>query len=573
MVLSLCGVNVLPSLVSKNQISLLINLLYPLVWSPGTKCWLNIFFPSSRVSVFFALTLKTGKKGTIFAPGHFRNACKNHRNPTHIINSRMGQTCSQIVENFSGGTSSQHPFDSRKSPQTKPQLLSYQRDDLRSPSSAKSSTKPNFVASTNPADYAAVGLEGMKWERLPGQVNDQRINIDKCKHSQFFLVDQCDSVQIDECQNCVFFIGPTSGSVFLRNCVDCVFIIACGQLRLRDTKRVTISLFTQSRPVIESSSDIKFACFSARHQYFMLDTHLRKAKLSSFNNLYWYVHDFTPSGRQNYSFIPQTEFESSYDVSIARLQQQGGNYATTFDAVPVLAAGIPQYISPDEDLQVYLSEVAIPYVIGLPNVSVVVPQACLFRTIMIFSGDGLDEARRLVQLIEIQRREYYALQGAGPADQQVFLIGSNEKIITLEDMSNILSISSSREFWNDPVVQTAVPTSSNNAHSNNNNCSNVVHVANKNPAVVENTVKDLQGCACICICLASHQENPPLLAGPRVEIARSQRVSSGRHQGGATQQQLLLDLSRSSNNEAMSRLLELVLCKFPMGGSGFGATH
>jgi hypothetical protein len=478
----------------------------------------------------------------------------------------MGQTCSQIVDNMTGSSNSQQPFDSRKPQQTKPQLLSYQRDEGQRASTTLTA-KPSFAASTNPADYAAVGLEGMKWERLPGQINDQRINIDKCKHSQFFLLDQCDSVQVDECQNCVFFIGPTSGSVFIRNCTDCVFIVACGQLRLRDTKRVTISLFAQSRPVIESSTDIKFACFSARHQYFMLDTHLRKAKLSSFNNLYWYVHDFTPSGKQNFSFVPQTEFESSYDLSIARLQQQGGNYATTFDAVPVLSAGVPQYISADEDLQVYLSEVAIPYVVGLVNVPAVVPHACQYRTVMVFSGDGLDEARRLVQLIEIQRREYYALQGSGPADQQVFLLGTNEKILTLEDMSNMLTITSSREFWTDPVVQSNLPA--NNAHHN----SNVVHVANKDPAVVANTLEQLQGCVCICICLASYQENPPLLAGPRVEIARSQRVSSGRQQRGASQQQLLLDISRSAGNDAMTRLLELVLCKFPLGGSGFGATH
>lgn len=482
----------------------------------------------------------------------------------------MGQTCSQVIDNMTGRATSPHPLSAaRKGQNNKPQLLSYQRDDLQSSSSAQAG-KQSFAASTNPADYAAVGLEGMKWERLPGQINDQRINIDKCKFSQFFLVDQCDSVQIDECVNCVFFIGPTSGSVFIRNCTDCVFVIACGQLRLRDTKRVTISLFTQSRPVIESSSDIKFACFSARHQYFMLDTHLRRAKLSSFNNLYWYVHDFTPAGKQNYSFVPQTEFESLYDYSIARLQQQGGNYATTFDAVPVLSAGVPQYISPDEDMQVYLSEVAVPYVVGLWNVSNVVPQECQYRTVMVFSGDGLDEAKRLVQLIEIQRREYYALQGAGPTDQQVFLLGSVEKIFTLEDMSNVLAITSSRDFWSDPTVQTTGPATTSTANHN----SNVMHIANKDPSVVDRVVKQLEGCVCICICLASFQENPPLLAGPRIEIARAQRVQRARQGGGsAQQQQLLLDLSRSSSNEAMKTLMDLLLCKLPLGGSGFGATH
>ena len=63
-------------------------------------------------------------------------------------------------------------------------------------------TVQTFEQSRDPKDYAASGFNGMRWVRFPGQVHDQRINIDSCTNCQFFLVDQLDSVQIDECISC-----------------------------------------------------------------------------------------------------------------------------------------------------------------------------------------------------------------------------------------------------------------------------------------------------------------------------------------------------------------------------------
>ena len=47
--------------------------------------------------------------------------------------------------------------------------------------------------------------------------------------------------------------------------MDCQCVIACQQFRMKNSKRCTISLFTATQPVIESSSKIKFACFQCQY--------------------------------------------------------------------------------------------------------------------------------------------------------------------------------------------------------------------------------------------------------------------------------------------------------------------
>lgn len=492
------------------------------VFSFGTGCVLRIRRPSCGIFVYCSFF-----------------SIRDQQTP-----GEMGQHCSRILEDFTaGGTRpKQRQQDSSGLPKARP-LLSWQRDVALPP------TKGVFQASQNPADYAAIGLQGMKWQRLPGQINDQRINIDRCQQCQFFLLDQCDSVQIDECQQCVFFIGPTSGSVFIRNCTDCVFIVACGQLRTRDVKRCTISLYCAARPVIEASTELRLCCFSARHQYFMLEAHMKKAKLSAFNNLYWYVHDFTPSGRPNFEFMSQTEFESLYDYEMMRLQMQPEGFRTTFSAVPTLSAGVPEYISPEEDMQVYTSEVAIPHSVGLSNAAAIHSDATT-RTLLIFTTHGLTEAQRLVQALELQRREYYALQGAGPADQLAQLIGTMEKIFTAEDVAQLLSVTSQQAFWS--AARTAHGVSS-----------SMAHIADRDPRTVDAKIRELVGDACVCILVASVVENPPLLAVHRTMAAQALR-STGRDL-------LQLDVARPASCEAMRRLSEIVFCTLPMAGVGFGA--
>lgn len=470
----------------------------------------------------------------------------------------MGQQCAKLLEDASKAVKDSNSAAPHATSKEKPRL-SWQRGNPARNNAASSSAgkRDSFVASKNPADYSATGLRGMKWARLPGQINDQRINVDQCSECQFFLVDQCDSVQIDECKNCVFFIGPTMSSVFVRNCVDCVFIAACGQLRTRDLKRCTFSLLCSSRPVIESSTDLTFCCFSARHQYFLMAEHCNKARLSVFNNLYWNIHDFTPGAKQNYSFVDQLAFESSFDLAMLQLQQaqQQTTFATTLSAVPVLASGIPEYITQEEDLYVYTSEVIVPCTIGLHPSRAPSPN-CSLRTLLVFGPEGLDEAFQLVRTVELQRREYYALQGLGPQEQLVQLVSTMENIITADDVQALLPLFLHADFWR------AV-----NISNEKSSEGKMTQTRDRHPKMVEEAVRRMIGQACVFVLVATQVENPPLLYSQRCEIAKNAKSSK------SIREQLLLDVTRPAGCEAMLRLSDQIFSSLPIQGMGFGSSH
>ena len=106
----------------------------------------------------------------------------------------------------------------------------------------------------------------------------------------FTSLAQC---QIDACQNCFIFCGPTEGPVFIRECSDCVIVVACQQLRLRDCKNIKIALYCKGQPIIESSSNITFACFT--YNYPALVDQFERARLPIDKNDWANIYDFNPS--------------------------------------------------------------------------------------------------------------------------------------------------------------------------------------------------------------------------------------------------------------------------------------
>ncbi|KAJ4443069.1 hypothetical protein ANN_04719 [Periplaneta americana] len=49
--------------------------------------------------------------------------------------------------------------------------------------------------------------------------------------------------------------------VFLRDCKECVCVVACGQFRTRDCRKMDIFLCCVTQPIIEASSSIHFGCY------------------------------------------------------------------------------------------------------------------------------------------------------------------------------------------------------------------------------------------------------------------------------------------------------------------------
>lgn len=114
--------------------------------------------------------------------------------------------------------------------------------------------------------------------------------MEECKDCTVLLFDDSAAVNIDACEGCRVFVGPCASSLFVRECRNCDIVCAVQQFRTRDCKDVRVNLFTQTEPIIETSSRITIGCFALA--YFDLEAQFERANLSIWNNRWSEVHDF-----------------------------------------------------------------------------------------------------------------------------------------------------------------------------------------------------------------------------------------------------------------------------------------
>ncbi|EFJ41269.1 hypothetical protein VOLCADRAFT_119771, partial [Volvox carteri f. nagariensis] len=109
----------------------------------------------------------------------------------------------------------------------------------------------------DPKDFQFVQCKGEAKIKMPGSINGQSFMIDKCENCDIYILDHCAQVTIDECTDCRIYIGPTDGSVFLRDSSNCNVATVCRQLRTRDCMSCNIALYCRTKPIVESSSDVR----------------------------------------------------------------------------------------------------------------------------------------------------------------------------------------------------------------------------------------------------------------------------------------------------------------------------
>ncbi|KAJ8598505.1 hypothetical protein CTAYLR_001374 [Chrysophaeum taylorii] len=121
-------------------------------------------------------------------------------------------------------------------------------------------------------------------------IGGQPFDLADLQACEVVLADHTDQIQIDNLTKCRVFIGACAESVFVRNCDDCIFYVACKQLRTRDSKRCAFSLYSQTEPIIETSTEMVFAPFNGG--YPDQADHMKKANLDPATNFWWGVYDF-----------------------------------------------------------------------------------------------------------------------------------------------------------------------------------------------------------------------------------------------------------------------------------------
>lgn len=173
----------------------------------------------------------------------------------------------------------------------------------KKPPSAGSDEKRKLL---NPEDFVVSKRTGELIIRDEGSIDGQQFNIEECKDCDIFLLDRIACVFVDDCEGCRIFIGPVESSVMIRNCKAMNFVIACQQFRTRDCSDCRFSLLCTTEPIIETSTQMQFACFD--FCYFSLRAQLTQAGLNVWNNKWWLVYDFNKNpDRPNWSLLSQDE--------------------------------------------------------------------------------------------------------------------------------------------------------------------------------------------------------------------------------------------------------------------------
>jgi len=158
----------------------------------------------------------------------------------------------------------------------------------------------------NPEDFTIKNKKGEAIVKEEGSVAGELFNIEECQDCDIFLLDHINTVFVDDCSNCRIFIGPVECSIMVRTSQDCDMVIACRQFRSRDCKDCRFALHCTTEPVIETSTNMQFACFD--FNYFSLRQQLEKADLKLWNNKWWQIHDFNKnSDSSNWGVFPQQE--------------------------------------------------------------------------------------------------------------------------------------------------------------------------------------------------------------------------------------------------------------------------
>jgi protein XRP2 len=166
-----------------------------------------------------------------------------------------------------------------------------------SPAKAAPPPKPKL----DPKDFIFLKRKGEKLVKAPGTINGQQFVIDSCEDCEIYVLDMCDSLMIDDCKNCKIVVGPTTGSIFIRDCEDCQCVFMCRQYRSRDCKNIDTYLHVTTRPIIETSSNMRFGCWD--FHYAQLKKQMEEAGISAYQNFWSHIYNFNPDSA-TWSLLP-----------------------------------------------------------------------------------------------------------------------------------------------------------------------------------------------------------------------------------------------------------------------------
>ncbi|KMT10154.1 hypothetical protein BVRB_5g119150 [Beta vulgaris subsp. vulgaris] len=139
-------------------------------------------------------------------------------------------------------------------------------------------------------------------------------DLDSC---EVRLVGRSRAIFIHRLKNCKVYAGPSLGSVLIDDVEGCVFMLASHQIRIHNARRCDFYLRVRSHPIIEDSSEVRFAPYCL--QYDGIEEDLRESRLDEETGSWANVDDFKwlrAIQSPNWSILPENERVSSFRVAI-----------------------------------------------------------------------------------------------------------------------------------------------------------------------------------------------------------------------------------------------------------------
>ena len=215
-----------------------------------------------------------------------------------------------VADNASSSPTSPTPAKLEETKENTPNPITTTTTTTTTPAPTAVTLAPATVLITDaqprrldPKDFIISKRSNETIVRRPGQIAGQSFMIEECNNCHIYLLDHSAAVNIDLCVNCTIVVGPCESSVFIRDCTDSSFIIACQQLRMRDSNNLRLLLsVAASQPTIESSDNLQLSAY--RYSYPELSTQFKAAGLSPFNAHWDNVHDFHAKDGLHWSYAP-----------------------------------------------------------------------------------------------------------------------------------------------------------------------------------------------------------------------------------------------------------------------------
>lgn len=121
---------------------------------------------------------------------------------------------------------------------------------------------------------------------------------------------------VNKLRGCRAYVGPVFGSVLIEDVEECVFVLASHQIRIHNAKSCDFYLRVRSRPIIEDSSEVRFAPYCLK--YAGIEKDLGEANLSEETGNWANVDDFRwlrAVQSPNWSVLPENERIEMVDIS------------------------------------------------------------------------------------------------------------------------------------------------------------------------------------------------------------------------------------------------------------------